>query len=246
MILEIDAGNTRTKWRCLHGDAVVDGGVLLTSAASELGADVEVVCVPKAVRLASVADRTVEGAVIELAEKWGAELFIAATTAEAEGVTCAYRDPSAMGVDRWLAVVAAYHQARTDCVVVDAGSAITVDLVDRAGRHLGGYIVPGLRLMNEALWGGTSDVRASYENNRDTAPGCSTPEAVNHGLLLMAKGLIEESINKLPAESPPVVLLTGGDASVLHPVMDGRAQMHPDLVLDGLSLVALSAGDGAG
>ena len=240
MILEIDAGNSRIKWRIRQPDAMAGYGVLLTKNVACLGADVEEVGVPRLVRLSSVCGAEVDSVVVELAEKWGAELVVAKSSAEAMGVRSGYHEPAAMGVDRWLAIVAAYHHVKTACVVVDAGSAVTVDLLDHTGSHLGGYIVPGFNLMNRALFSGGDAGAAERDIDPrgiiDTSPGESTREAVHHGLLLMVLGLVEGALLKLPPGSASIVL-TGGDAEVLHQQLGMRAVVRPDLVLEGLSLI---------
>ncbi|MDP1069535.1 type III pantothenate kinase, partial [Klebsiella pneumoniae] len=68
-----------------------------------------------------------------------------------------------MGVDRWLAMLAAWQRVGQSCWVVDCGSAITLDLLDAEGRHQGGYILPGLRLMQQSLLGNTAEVRVDRD-----------------------------------------------------------------------------------
>ena len=236
MILEIDAGNTRIKWRCWRQDNIAGYGVLLTENVEELGADIEAIGQPEKIRFSSVADENVRQAVRALANKWDSEWLEAKTTKEAAGVCCGYHDPSLMGVDRWLAVVAA-HRRNGACVVVDAGSAITVDVVDAGGHHLGGYIVPGFGLMRESLSCGTSAVEVSVQEAGCIVPGRSTVEAVNHGALLMVKAMVEFVVKEW-LEDAAAIVLTGGDARHLQSVLSGQVQLVPELVLDGLALVS--------
>ena len=74
-------------------------------------------------------------------------------------MTSGYRDPERLGVDRWLALIAARERSKQPTVIVDAGSACTIDLLDSEGRHLGGYILPGLTAMGEALVRGTHQIQ---------------------------------------------------------------------------------------
>ncbi len=237
MILEIDAGNSRIKWRFLRNGKNIGHGVLLTRDIDELGADVESIGVPRLIRLSTVAGSQVSLAISALSQKWGCELFSAKTTTCEAGVLCGYRDPSTMGVDRWLAMISAYHRIGGACVVVDAGSAITVDVVSDKGMHQGGYILPGLGLMRESLRLGTSDVRVASITKADVSLGLSTEEAVNHGALRMIVCLIE-SVAEETGAVPARVVLTGGDAGCLEPLLAVDVEVVPDLVLDGLGLVA--------
>ena len=143
-----------------------------------------------------------------------------------------------MGVDRWLAVVAAYHQFHQPCVVVDIGSAITVDIVDGSGQHLGGYIVPGIRMMRQSLYRGTNKVKVALEGHDGIGPGKSTVQAVSQGGLLMVKAMIEYVAKDLVVAGLVVpVVITGGDAAHLVDVLVGEVHHVPELVLDGLAIV---------
>ncbi len=237
MILEIDAGNTRIKWRLVDEARKVASGAILTKDSDRFATDTATIGTPHSIRLATVAGAEVTQMVSGLAQQWGAKLCVPVTTAQAAGVRCGYHEPATMGVDRWLASIAAFHHVGGACVVVDLGSAITVDVVDESGLHHGGYIVPGLRLMRESLRLGTHDVKVSASEMSAICLGRSTTDAVNHGALRMIKNLVESvAAEMLP--SPAKIVLTGGDASWLQPVLADEVECIPDLVLDGLALVA--------
>src|SRR6185503_15791565 len=93
-----------------------------------------------------------------VAQRPGTSLTLVATAAEQFGVRCAYTEPSRLGVDRWVAVLAAYHAARGAACAIDAGTAVTFDAVDSAGMHLGGLIFPSARLLAAALDRNTSNI----------------------------------------------------------------------------------------
>ena len=88
----------------------------------------------------------------------------ARTARFAAGVTCGYEDPSRLGVDRWLAMLAARQLSNRPFIVFGLGTAGTADFVDGDGVHKGGFIVPGLRLMTEALFAGTADVHVDVRS----------------------------------------------------------------------------------
>jgi type III pantothenate kinase len=235
MILDIDAGNSRIKWR-LSGN----GRVLAQDSqpTAELASG-ETLLLPETaaideVRLASVAGSKVVAA---LQKQFAGLLKVAQVSPSAGGVTCGYKQPDRLGVDRWLALVAAYQQFKQAVLVVDAGSAMTMDLVGPKGEHLGGYIVPGLRLMADALWQGTVDVKVTsgdFENM--LVPGTNSQQAVDRGCLLVAVSAVENLASQYPAH----ILLTGGDAQYLADALSLDHSHCPDLVLDGLAIADIN------
>ncbi len=116
-------------------------------------------------------------------------------------MTCGYEDPSRLGVDRWLSVLAARQLSTGPLIVVGLGTAGTLDFVDAKGVHKGGFIVPGLRLMTEALFGGTADVHVAFEASRSEEPGTNTEDAVRRGVVLMLSDFVNGSIRRFRATS---------------------------------------------
>lgn len=168
-------------------------------------------------------------------------VFRCVVTPFAAGVQCAYEDVSRLGIDRWLAVVAAWNQTQRPFVVVDLGTAATVDFVDEAGVHLGGYILPGLRLGVHALLKGTSDVRVDIDTLKDGHffPGRNTEEAVCHGAVFAMKALIETALARHLMRYPQSkLLITGGDCNLVAPVLECHYQKDEDLVFAGMQLLA--------
>ena len=146
MILQIDIGNSRIKWRLMNGHKSLVAGTQATATIlSGKPLVLESVTSVSEVQIASVANPTMVTSLRhQLAERFSASIKMAQVTAKAGGVTCGYKNPQQLGVDRWLAIVAAYHQLPERLLVVDAGSAITLDLVSPVGQHQGGYIIPCL------------------------------------------------------------------------------------------------------
>jgi type III pantothenate kinase len=240
MILDIDIGNSLVKWRLINNQKPVASGSQSTSSivSGELLVLQGVTSVSE-VRASCVANTTVITALqYQLFEQFSVRIKMAQVTVKVGAVTCGYKNPQQLGVDRWLAIVAAYKKFPERLLVVDAGSAITVDLVNGEGLHLGGYIFPGLRLMNESLRRGTAAVDVVANSATELLlPGEDTQQAVNKGCLLAAVAAVE----KLVLQHPSKIVVTGGDAQPLIKglCLQGSASKlsHcPDLVLDGLSV----------
>lgn len=233
MILCIDAGNSRIKWRLTDNGQQIAKGVQRTSTILD-GEDLELSDIqsPTEIRIASVVgDGITKLLHQQLLKKFSIPIRFAKVSATLGELSCAYEDPHSLGVDRWLAMAAAYQQYQEPLMVVDAGSAITVDIIGPDGQHIGGYIAPGLTLMHDALWQNTSDVRVVGSGLQELwIPGKNTQQAVNRGCLLAAVSTIES----LAAQFPVQIVLTGGDGKIIMQALSLNAEYHSNLVLDGL------------
>ena len=246
MILLVDIGNTRVKWA-----TQVDGQLSPQRAAGHAqwsAADWqrELFDGPPIERVlaATVAGADSRLALEAAARKAGTTRvdFVASTTAMA-GVRNAYREPGLLGVDRWVAVIGAYHLAHSACCVVDVGTAATLDTVDASGQHLGGFIVPGPQMMVRALHAGTSDL-AAY-TAASPAGGAqlfadNTRDAIERGCRVALAALIDRTCAELArwTHSGPRLYCTGGAVDEVLPYVLAAHQRVPDLVLRGLARIA--------
>lgn len=238
VILECDLGNTRCKWRAVcDGEVLERGSFIYANGCRELTSLKGVA----RIRVASVVKSDILLQFTDELRSLNVDLAVAKTSAEVEGVVNAYADPSRLGVDRWLSVVAAYKQTMGPVLVLDAGSALTADLVDGAGLHLGGYILPGIALMQASLLSDTSGVRFESGEPFDGLDfGGSTAEAVRAGVLSAHVGsvsiAVEQAKKRVGADLS--ILLTGGDALLLKAHLPdsllNEITIAPELVLDGL------------
>ena len=158
---------------------------------------------------------------------------------QAFGIQLAYSDPSTYGADRYAALVAAQHATRGAKVVVDCGTAITVDGIDAQGIHRGGIILPAVALMCTALTDntqeishlGTPDSVQYFNNNTQDAIFSGSTLCLRHGLpsiIAEVKKLLEPNVT---------IIVTGGAASSLIEVNDAQYIVHPDLVLEGIAIM---------
>lgn len=238
MILDIDLGNTRIKWRettAQYGKSP-SRSMPLSHVTAEM--DLDLTTRPQRVRVASVRGPEAEaGFVLWCEHICGVTPEFARSTRIAAGVRNGYEQPERLGVDRWLAILAAYNITRAAVVVIDLGTAITADAVHGAGQHLGGYICPGMRLMERSLQANTNLVCFSDIRQPGMTPGINTESAISAGVLTAAVGFAQQSWASLSALSgATVAMLTGGDAGVVAPHLLFPAQVNNDLVLDGLGL----------
>jgi type III pantothenate kinase len=158
---------------------------------------------------------------------------------EALGVRCAYAEPARLGADRWAALLGARGLTDGACLVVDAGSALTIDAMAPGGEHLGGWIIPGLTMMVAALEARTGDLAALRRASLGarTAFPSDTGPAMEEGARLAAAGSVRSAAARLAAHcgGPPRLLLTGGDALSILDALGQAGEHVPDLVLRGLA-----------
>ena len=241
MILQLDIGNSRVKWRLQQkGETAASGAWAVAEA--RLYPDLD--CAPEAVWVASVAGPAREQSLAEEARaRWGLAPWFARASRSALGVVNSYREPEQLGVDRWLAMLA----ARRDCggafCVMDAGSALTIDFVDAAGAHLGGYILPGLESMGRALGESTQQLHFEAGLEGSLQPGRSTGAAVSAGLLVAQVGAATLALKHWPGRAgggvnERALYFSGGDGANLREALGQGAIYRPTLVLDGLALLA--------
>lgn len=237
MKLLVDGGNTRVKWQLRSPQQVVASGYGQIDS-SDLFAE-----------LASHADSItaiVVSTVMSEAYRVQLQSRLAALTqipirfhwAEASrgGLVNAYAEPAKMGADRWHAMYGAWARCRTGFVVVDAGSALTVDYVDGDGHHLGGYILPGQAMMLNSLRRDAARIGFDASEGADSSPGVSTTECVHHGLSWLRASLVASIQEGCGRYGIRELLVTGGDAERF--LVHGLPAVHcPDLVLDGLALI---------
>lgn len=241
LILEIDMGNTATKWRLQRDGQILQRGK--TSTASFPGSHVLSLQGVSRIRLASVCSEDMTSSVEKLLfSTWRLSVERAVCCATQAGLVNSYADPSRMGVDRWLAMLAGFNTAKNACLVVSCGTALTIDFVGPDGVHGGGYILPGLMMMRTALLSNTGRIRYDAGGfSVQRAPGTSTATAVEHGAVHALVSAVEASGRAMLDQwGGGTIFITGGDSDMVlkHlclPSPDKFVIQHvEELVLDGL------------
>lgn len=246
----VDIGNTRVKWAWGDGATLSKHGAF-PYAPDTLRNELQQwrTMRPRELEqalIASVAGPEITRRVRDfIGEAWSVKVEEAVAEPERDGLKNGYADPASLGVDRWLALLAAWRKYETSLCVVDCGTAITVDIVlhegqGRGGHHLGGHIYPSLATIRKALAMATGQIRVDDDAVPALAFGRSTPECVSNGYAFALSGLLRECLEKVRKEHGAELLtvITGGGAAALPPsLLPAVARHEPDLVLQGLNLL---------
>ncbi len=242
MILLLDVGNTRVKWAWLEYLEIAPSGAVAhdtthRSWQGEIEADGHR---PSRIVVANVAGPAFAAALtLWSRDHYAVEPEFVIARERLLGVTNGYLRPAALGVDRWLALIAAWRSAPRPTLVVNSGTALTVDALDDTGRHRGGLILPGLQMLAET--------RAPWAAGAELLPGRALEGLPPDPVPLTLAALADRARAEFAAASgtAPRLLLTGGDAQVLEPYLSQPPEVVPELVLTGLAIVATrgDAGD---
>jgi type III pantothenate kinase len=243
-VVYIDLGNSRLKWLYdsdREGESIEAMAYSSDDLYAQLSATWLVEVIPEAVWIASVAEQAAFQQLTQwIGDNW--ELVpCAMSVSDADcGVSCGYDQPSQLGVDRWAALIAARASFPEGAIVVDCGTAVTLDAIDGHGQHLGGYILPGLGAMQHSLAQNTAMrwMEASADNSQRW--GKNTASCIALGGRKAIAALIEHSVEDLQAAGAcdPALVITGGDAKMLQSFVEIESQRRDALVLEGLRLYA--------
>lgn len=231
--LLLDLGNSRGKWLHVVDDAVVSEGA---ASLRELPSKLAFLPANTPLAVSSVVAEEREAGLRKNFLSRGWPVWFARSPAALDGLVNGYGDAASLGVDRWLAMLGAWQRFRGEAVcVIDAGSALTIDFIDRDGAHAGGYILPGAELMRRSLLSETGRVR--FEDAACGAvpgPGRSTATAVGNGVRLAQAGAVRGALAAWGAPAPHRVLLCGGGAETLAAALGEKCTIVPHLVFEGL------------
>jgi type III pantothenate kinase len=245
-LLLIDAGNTRIKWARLTSDGL--GAARAAVYANWGGADYAQRLFgarpPQRILVSSVAPPAVHAALRRAARRARVPLSFVAVPARGGPIKVGYAEPWRLGVDRYLGMVAAHELfAGVPLCVAGIGTALTLDLVAADGRHFGGAIIPAPALMIDTLLSRTYGIRRRAQGGRQRSSGPfgrSTRDAIVAGARYAAAAAIDRVVQEgaLQVRRPPLVVLTGGGADEVRPLVLSYCLGVPDLVLRGLAVLA--------
>ena len=246
-ILVMDVGNTRLKWAWLTSTGLSDQQAIVhrdakpaiwTAAIFDAGQK------PTRVLISNVAGPAMAKTLAQLSKKmFQVNVEFVTAAHDFHGLTNGYLDPALLGADRWLALIGAWTRVRSTLCVVDAGTAVKVDSVDANGMHLGGLIVPGIHMMRESLMNKTSDIAKAVEHSTPSLAGVlanNTIGAVSRGAVFALAGMADRAAEVIEQSTgvKPKLFITGGDAGMITGTMRSHGEIVPDLVLQGLAVIA--------
>jgi type III pantothenate kinase len=249
MMLLVDAGNTRIKWRIVSGRTLQASGVVLTANVADLAQAWLPHRLTGAV-LSCVADAAAQAGLVRLMAELGLAAQWLLPEREKYGLINLYDVPEKLGADRYAALIAAARLKLGDCVVVSVGTATTVDMLSRNNEFLGGVIIPGPDLMRAALLGGTGQIEVRMQGDAPSTNSIGNPlslprntdTAVGMGIALAQAGVVRALCERMPVVTePPLVILTGGARAQIRGWLDGELIEIEDLVLEGLAWIALES-----
>lgn len=245
--LLIDIGNTRIKWAHLQ-DAKTGklSGHGYVQHNKQLGIEVlkqiEAPAKLSAIYVSAVTDDLNSQRIKrQLQDLHDVTVCMVKSQSEGNGLVSGYKQPDLLGVDRWVAMIGAFAQAKPEhgVIVVDAGTAITIDALDANGKHLGGTIAPGLELMRSALNKNTQRLML-VEGADVNAVADNTQDAIASGTMWSLIGNILQTEERLGLDQNSKIdyFITGGDAQHLLQYLPSRYQLVNDLILQGLARIA--------
>jgi type III pantothenate kinase len=239
LILAVDAGNSRVKWALHDGRDFVREGWVAHAEIDALDAQWSSLPEPSTVVIANVAGEGIAGRLRKSSGRWKVPPRWACSARSQAGVTSRYDDPSQLGIDRWAALIGARRHSRDPCVVVNAGTAMTVDALTAQGEFLGGVIVPGFDLMHESLAAQTA--RLSAERGSFTPFPRTTRDAITSGAIQALCGTVGRMRDAMLAagHQEPGLIFSGGAGELVARHMGRPVRIIDKLVLDGLVQIAL-------
>lgn len=194
---------------------------------------------PERVLVANVAGDKVAAIVTSVCRsRWSIMPEFPRATANAAGITNAYTSPAQLGIDRWLAIIAAWNKYRDNLFVFGCGSAVTADRVAADGTHQGGYIMPGTYMMQQALATTTGQIALTGPYRFSGRPGRSTDECVYNGTTYAVAAFIEFLLQQVntPADSYRCII-SGGGAEGVQDILRVPFHYEPLLVIEGLRIM---------
>lgn len=228
--LLIDIGNTRIKSVLANQSTDLDD-VQFSHHVEELRASIEK---SKQVLISSVGHQTQVTKLVALCQQLNTSCKVIQTKANILGVTCAYSNYQTLGVDRWLAILAAHEMTTLPLAVIDLGTANTCDVIAE-NQHLGGWIAPGFSLMRESLLSNTQKVFADSAYPEKLDLGKSTPDCVSYGCLAAQSGFVLMAEQYMRERYQDYrIYISGGGQNLLSLANNKRIHFLPNLVLRGL------------
>jgi type III pantothenate kinase len=242
IMLLFDAGNSRCKWAWIDSGIWLRQGVLINTDAAawrELKSTFAQLEAPQKILVSNVAGEAIERRLRELCNVWTCPVKVVVAQSGQCGVSNSYEQAARLGSDRWAALIAAWRHVHGACLVVNCGTATTVDALSGTGEFLGGLILPGIELMQRSLLDNTAQLgrEITWKNGELHDFPRNTADAIASGAMRATIGAIQHQYALLEIQRGAHCLLSGGAASSLLPHLGLAAEQVDNLVLHGMQII---------
>lgn len=237
MILLVDIGNTRTKYINVKGIDNSQSSVIENKTLNDKWLNNHWLCYKKII-IASVNSTSMTGIVETWALANKIKVTVIKSEAERFGITTGYHNPAQLGVDRWLALLGAGKlYPKQNVLIIDAGTATTIECLSATGQHHGGWIIPGIDVMFDSLLTKTVNIDANKQNQPKLSFGADSSECVNNGCWAATIATIQLAIEraKILFDTVDIIIFTGGNAKLLAQLSNSEAKLVNNLIFHGLS-----------
>ncbi len=234
-MLLIDAGNSRIKWATVEGSLWLQQNVLENVHAPALSMAFSELPPPDRILVSNVAGENMAQLLSAACAAWHCPVEFIAAQASQCGVRNSYEHPAQLGSDRWAALIAACYQERAACLVVNCGTATTVDALSAEGEFLGGLILPGVDIMRSSLAAGAAQLAQTVGVWREFPR--NTADATFSGSIQATIGAIRLQFEALAVHGSVRCLLSGGAADKVQTHLKLPLVRVDNLVLRGLQII---------
>lgn len=235
IMLLIDAGNSRIKWALVEGDVWLRQGKLENAQVETLRNTFSDLPAPQKILASNVAGEHMMQQLRTACAAWLCPIEFITAKVEQCGVRNTYQHAAQLGSDRWAALIAARQQHHMACLVVDCGTATTVDALSADGEFLGGLILPGIDMMRHSLAAGSARLEENAGGWHEFP--LNTADAIFSGAIQSTVGAIRLQFEALAARSEARCLLSGGAAVYVQPHLKLPLVRDDNLVLRGLQII---------
>lgn len=235
-MLLVDLGNSRVKWARVCAGVWTHSGSLDNSHIATLESEFAKLPAPARVLVSNVAGKEMSEKVHAACGQWSCTIDFVVAKARQCGVVNGYQVPSQLGSDRWAALIAAWYAKRGACVVVNCGTATTIDALSAEGVFMGGLILPGVSMMRRSLGNETAQLALTPGVLQDFPR--NTADAIWSGVIRATIGAVEKQVSLLGGAGEHVhCLVSGGAADQVMPYLGSDSTFEDNLVLRGLEVI---------
>ena len=235
MYLLIDIGNTRIKWQQRDDKDIKLTGSILVEEFMDI--DFSTIKTVEKIIISNVNHSIVMDKLKEILSKFKCPIIEASSDSNKYLIND-YEDIKSLGIDRWVAALGAWKLYQRPLLIINAGTAITIDLIDldkKDKAHFrGGMILPGIAISLAVLNNSTNLINT--EIGKSQYPSLNTKDAVTTGIMTSIQGAVNLVCRELPSSLP--ILLTGGDANLIYEQSEddwkSRIKLEDNLIFEGL------------